>query len=196
MPPMRTGGRTAAGLLAILVLAIGACTSQAAEPPERADHATTSSTATSSTEPPPTTAPTRAFEPLLADPDLPLADQVEAAYLFHWEVLSEAGRTGDTSLLSLVFADEALELREGEVEGLRSHGVRMGGHVEHRYEVAVLDDHNAVVTDAYADFLSHLDPESGRPVASNNGELRLVEFHLKLIGESWRVTDVVLLEVS
>jgi hypothetical protein len=107
---MQFGGRRAVVILATLAPLVApawfvsACTSEAAEPPTRAEVPTTAATTSSSatTDPPPataTTTPARTFEPLLADPALPIRDQVEAAYLFHWEVLSYAGRTGDASIL-------------------------------------------------------------------------------------------------
>ena len=198
---MRIGGRRAvvalvvAGLLAVALAA--SCTSESASAPRaEVDGPVVSTTSSSTTEPAPTTLPARQFEPLLADPALTLEEQVEAAYLFHWEVLSYAGRTGDASVLDLVFADDALELRVKEVQDLVARGVRMGGHVEHRYEVAAFDASRAVVTDAYRDFLSHVDPDTSTELGRNAGDRRLVEFHFTRIGDSWRITDVIRLNLS
>jgi hypothetical protein len=194
MPPMRTGGRTAAGLLAILVLAIGACTSQAAEPPERADHATTSSTATSSTEPPPTTAPTRAFEPLLADPDLPLADQVEAAYLFHWEVLLHAVSTGRTEFLELAYADAALDYRVSEVEAIVAEGFRVDGNVEHDFEIRVLGVDRVVVADRYKNLMFRVNPGTRERLDEPTGLVSSFEYEMRRIGDQWLVVNVARIE--
>lgn len=191
---MHVGGRRA-GLVAravfapllVAALTIGGCTSEAAAPPIRADAVTTSSTSTPTTETPPTTEPARSFEPLIADPNLPLADQVEAAYLFHWEVLLHAYRTGDTSQLPLVYAGEALEARIGEIEQNRSDGVLVGGYVEHNYEVTVLAEDSAVVIDGYRSYLVPLDSDSGDELGTPSGRQLLQEFQLESIDGRWLV---------
>jgi hypothetical protein len=115
---MHGGGRRWAVVMVAIGSLLGACTSSSAdEPPERAEPPT--STTTSIAEPTTTTTtepPVARFEPLIADPDQPIRDQVEAAYLYHWEVLMDAGRTGRTENLPLVFTGKALDLRTSEVE--------------------------------------------------------------------------------
>lgn len=216
---MRIGGRLLAGHVAarrtasvvgvvvVALLGVG-CSSDApaverAGPSSSTTDASAVSTTTSATddglEATSTTSTTLAahdFEPLLADPAQTPEQQVEAAYLYHWEVLSYAGRTGDTSVLPLVFADEALEFRRREVDRLVEQDIRMGGHVEHRYEVTAIDDSHALVTDAYQDFLAHIDADTGEEIGANTGELRLVDFHFVKRGESWLIVDIVLLRLD
>lgn len=215
---MRIGGRLLAGHVAarrtasvvgvvvVALLGVG-CSSDApaverAGPSSSTTDASAVSTTTSATddglEATSTTSTTLAahdFEPLLADPAQTPEQQVEAAYLYHWEVLSYAGRTGDTSVLPLVFADEALELRTMQLEDLVAQNIRMEGHVEHDYAVTAFDENRALVTDGYRDFLEHRDVATGRQITANSGVIRLVDYHFAKRGDSWLVVDVVALEV-
>lgn len=210
---MRIGGRLLAGHVAarrtasvvgvvvVALLGVG-CSSDApaverAGPSSSTTDASAVSTTTSATddglEATSTTSTTLAahdFEPLLADPAQTPEQQVEAAYLYHWEVLSYAGRTGDTSVLPLVFADEALELRTREVEELFARNIRMEGHVEHDYAISAIDETHALVTDGYRDFLAHHDATTGQLLGTNTGEIRLFDFEFEKRGGSWLVVNV------
>jgi hypothetical protein len=213
MPAMQHGGRRSEGPLAIpfsalllvaLVAPIGACTSDAATPPDRADSATTSSaipsnspsSTSTTTEPPPTTVAAREFEPLIADPSLPIRDQVEVAYLFHWEVLLDAYRTGDTSRLELAYTANAAATRSTEIQRNVSAGFVVGGSVEHNFEVSVLGEDHAIVVDGYRNYLVRLEPTTGDPLGEPTGEESLYEYEFRKVGDRWLVNDVIRYRLS
>lgn len=130
------------------------------------------------------------FEPLVADPDLPLRDQVEQAYLYRWEVLMDAYATGHTAHLPHVYTGEALATRTDEIEGMVAEGVRVGGHVEHNYEITLINDSEAVVMDGYRNHLVKLDPESGERISEPSGRLLLHEFRFQKVGNQWLIEHV------
>ncbi|MFP3905697.1 MAG: hypothetical protein ACLFWR_01585 [Acidimicrobiales bacterium] len=131
------------------------------------------------------------FEPLIADPDLPLRDQVEQAYLFHWEVLMDALRTGRTDQLHLVYAGEALPMRVDEIESFVDEGIRGGGHVTHNYEITVFGDDRAIVMDGFRNHMVEVDAATGESISEPTGEEVLHEFEMQKEEGRWWVTYVV-----
>jgi hypothetical protein len=113
------------GLMVLMFLLAG-CSGSSAESVERAEtppveSTTSSTTTTTTTEPPATTEPPDlpVFEPLYPDPDAPVRDQVEEAYLYSWEIALDAYRHGRTDYLDLVFAEPHLSFGpRSEIERL------------------------------------------------------------------------------
>lgn len=147
---------------------------------------------TTSTAPPTTTSTTTAptFEPLLADPALTVEEQVEAAYLFSWEIYLDAVERGDPTFLPLAYADEALEVVEAEVDSLVGANQRVRGSVEHAYAITVLDTGNAVALDAYLNHLV-LHDASGSPLEPDPASREDDQYTLVLREDRWLVTEIV-----
>lgn len=169
------------------VLGGGACTSgSSAEPPRATVGSTTTSTVpTTTTEAPPE------FEPLIADPELSLHDQVEAAYLFHWEVLLDAYRTGRVEALPLVYGPEMVEFRSEEIAGLAADGHLVDGEVGHNYEVVEFDAENASVVDVYTNKLVLVDAATGAHLEEPSEEQVGYEFQMQKVEGQWLVVHVV-----
>jgi hypothetical protein len=193
---MQHGGARARVIMAGLVMVLAGCSSGSvtesrarAEVPSTTNEPAPASTveATTST----TEAELPEFEPLYADPDQTIREQVEAAYLYHWEILLDAGRTGRTEYLPLAFDGEALDLRTQEIEAMVEAGYRIGGHVENNYEISVLDQDHSIVVDGYRTHLHQLDATTGDPRSAPTGRELLYEYRVRRSGGRWLVSDVV-----
>lgn len=138
-----------------------------------------------------TTEPAPQFEPLVADPALTPEEQVEAAYLFYWEVVLDAFRRGDGSMLTLVLTGDALLHRQEELETLVDEGYRFGGTVEHNYAVTVLEGDQAVVADLETNRLTTVDAVSGETVVEPLDEELLYEYRMVKEDGQWRVASIV-----
>lgn len=177
-----------------------ACTSAPAEErsraevPRAADTSTTSpttaSTTASTTAAPTTVPPEPTLEPLLIDPELSIRDQVEAAYLHHWDILLDAFATGEPSNLRLVYTGGALEFRLDELNGFVERGERMGGHVDHNYEITVQNDEFVILVDGYRTHLFLTDPE-GEPISEPTGHEALHEYHFIKDNEQWLIEHLI-----
>lgn len=195
---VRDGGQTttirvtAAAMALLLVLAAG-CSDSGGDGPERAsvptDGATTTTTSTSSTT---TTvaAGTTTFEPLIADPNQTPEQQVEAAYLYSWEVYLDAAARGDTSALSVVYRGPALEVVRKEIEEFVSSGHRVSGDVEFNYVTTVQDDNFADVVDAYRNHLVLIDAGTGQPLEDDPNEEVVFHYTLERVDGTWFVTSL------
>jgi hypothetical protein len=193
---MQHGGARARVIMAGLVMVLAGCSSGSvtesrarAEVPSTTNEPAPASTveATTST----TEAELPEFEPLYADPDQTIREQVEAAYLYHWEILLDAGRTGRTEYLHLVYTDEALTRRMAEIEQFVTDGFRVRGSVEHNYQITVLDDDLVLVIDGYRNQMFRVDTDSGDPLDLPDGSESLYEYRFRKVGDRWLVAHVV-----
>lgn len=166
------------GLLAVLFVALpllSACSDDGG-----ADGPAASVTTTSSR--PSTTSSSVALTP---------EQEVEAAYLRSWDVYAKAVRELDPAGLAEAFAGTALELRIDEVRDLAAANTPVRIEVDHDHIVDVLDGgRRAVVLDSYTNHSVLLDPRSGEPSEPDPNEVVRRQYTLELIGETWKVVDV------
>lgn len=144
-------------LAAALALAVSGCGggSKSATPPRASVDTETSTSSTptvsesttSTSVATPSTMPEQHFEPLYADPALTPEEQVEAAYLFYWDVVLDAFARGDDRYLPLVLVDGGLLTRLSELAELVDRGERYRIDVSHRHEILLVEMDEAVVAD-------------------------------------------------
>lgn len=187
------GGRRFLRALACLVTALavtaGACGDDGGdEDAERATVPTSESTTT--TEATTTTEPSPEFEPLLADPALTPEQQVEAAYLYSWEIYLDAVGNGRTEYLEIAFAGRAFEIVTEDVERLVTDGHSGEGAPEHGVAGIVVEGSSATLVDEYVNHLTLVDASSREPLEPDPNELVLYQYSLELQGGTWRVTEI------
>ena len=177
-----------AAIAAALALTLGGCTSGDDDADGAgagaADATTTTSapTTTSSTIPRPYT-----FERLDADPALSPEEQVEAAYLHHWDVVVSAFAHGDDEVLDLVLTGEALQVRRDQLAYLLGQEQRIEGTVEHEVTVEVVSETEARVVDEETSHLVTLDAD-GEVVNDDAGATTTSEYQLVLQDGAWLVS--------
>jgi hypothetical protein len=195
---VRNGGCTSLGgalrgvaSAAILIAALTTgCSDDAGDDEQgRATVPDTSTTSTSSTTT--STLPVPTFEPLLADPTLTPEQQVEAAYLFSWEIYLDAVERGDDTFLPLAYADAALDVVQAEVARYVQNGERRTGDVSLHYTVNLVDSTHAAVLDAYDDQLVLVDARTGEEIPEERDDVESVLFDLELRDGTWKVTRLV-----
>jgi hypothetical protein len=140
----------------------------------------TVATTTPGTEPPSTTSTS-----------LTLTQQVEQAYLHHWEVYAQALRTLDPSHLADVFAGDALRSTEKEVADLKASHTPEDASVEHHYSIVFHSRTQAVVVDNYRNHFRLLDERSGQPIEPDPNTLKHFNFTMELRNGTWLVTFVI-----
>jgi hypothetical protein len=146
------------------------------------ERAATTTTATAPERATSTT--TTAFDPASVE------GQVEAAYLRSWDVYAEAvyNLELDEAALTEVYAERSLDTRRNEIqsriEDRRASLVR----IDHEYQVAIVDSQTAAVVDHFVNHQVLIDPISKDPIESDPDERLLVNFQMKFIDGSWRVT--------
>lgn len=138
----------------------------------------------------PTTMAEQHFEPLYADPALTPEEQVEAAYLFSWEIYYYAASRGDTTYVPLAYAYRGLELVTEEVEGYAENRQTQTGSSELNYGLDVYAEGEAVVVDFWHDNLVLISLEDGSEINGGHGKLSKTEFYLELIDGQWLVTEI------
>lgn len=116
--------------------------------------------------------------------------EVEAAYLRSWDVYADAMRTFDTSKLSDVYVDAALELRLGEVSDLKAANTPAEMRVDHHYTIRVIDDQQAAVVDAYRNHSVLVDPTSGKPTEPDPNEVIRTQYVMLKLGGTWKIARV------
>lgn len=188
---MRNGGSTSKGGAVLgLLLCLAVVTGCGDDDGDDAGPRATVPETTTSTAPPTTTSTVAAptFEPLLADPALTVEEQVEAAYLFSWEIYLDAVERGDPTFLPLAYADEALEVVRSEVERYVANGQRRVGDVSLSYTVNIAGETEAAVLDAYTDDTILIAETTGLPVEDRAEPVESVLFRLELKDGAWKVT--------
>lgn len=189
---MRNGGRCKVGVfVCVAALVLGACGGDDGDDEEaRATVPESSTTSTESTTTTSSTVPAPEFEPLLADPELTPEEQVEAAYLFSWDIYLDALERARTDDLPLGFARGALELRTSEIEELAGDQSIVRGSVEHDISVTVVSPTEAVVFDTFQNHLVLHDALTGEPLEADPNVARAFQFILELQEDRWLVTRV------
>jgi hypothetical protein len=174
---------------AVLSFGMAACGDDGDETTERATVPTAEPTTT--TEATTTTEPAPEFEPLLADPNLTPEQQVEAAYLYSWEIYLDALANGRTDYLDLVYVDPSLSSRRAQVEGLVAEGHTVVGEIEPEiFDMAVLTPTEAVVIDTYTNHLTLADDSTGELLEDDPNEAVSYSYTFVLEEGSWRVKYV------
>ncbi|QGG96310.1 hypothetical protein [Actinomarinicola tropica] len=170
----------------MLVLALGACSSDDADGPDEQAGSTTTSTTAATT----TTSTTLLLDRLPADESLETAAQVEAAYLHHWGVVLVAFDELDPDLLELVLTGELLQVRRDQIAHLDAEGQRITGTLEHDVTVEVVSETEAMVTDTQRSHLVTVDAD-GEAVSDDDGATSINEYTLVRDGDAWLVASAV-----
>jgi hypothetical protein len=116
--------------------------------------------------------------------------QVEAAYLESWEITAEAFAEVDSAPLAEAFADQALQYRTQDVEGLEVDGTAVRVEVEHSYVVGLISDTRAVVNDIYVNHMREYDQETGDFIEPDPNVRRGSSYLLELRDGTWIVIDI------
>jgi hypothetical protein len=183
--------RALACVVAVLATVAGACGDDGGgdEDAERATVPTAESTTT--TEATTTTEPAPEFEPLLADPALTPEEQVEAAYLYSWEIYLDALRTGRTDYLDVIYVDPSLSGRRDQIESIVADGHTVIGEIEPAvFDMVIVSPTEAVLIDTYVNHLTLANADSGEPIENDPNEQVSYSYTLELSEGSWRVKYV------
>jgi hypothetical protein len=173
--------------LCLALAAAAVACSDDGEPTASTTTASTAETTTSTTAPerePSTT--TTAFDPATVE------GEVEAAYLRSWDVYAEAvyDLVLDEAALAEVYAEASLETRRDEIteriENQRAAHVAL----DHDYRVTLVDSRTASVLDRFVNHQVLVDPVSREPIEDDPNERLVVNFQMKLIDGSWKVTFI------
>jgi hypothetical protein len=171
----------------VLVLAAACSDSDPEAAPSTTSGATTSTAEATTT----TTAPewmpsttTTAFDPASVE------GEVEAAYLRSWDVYAQA--VYDLELveaaLAEVFGERSLDTRREEITDRIETGRAAHVVIEHDYQVVIVEPGLALVVDAFTNHQVLIDPVTKEPIEEDPNERLLVNFQMKLVEGSWRVT--------
>lgn len=179
-------------VLAVLVaaLALAACGDDDGAESERSsttgtEATTTSSSTTTTTVPerePSTT--TTAFDPATVE------GQVEAAYLRSWDVYADAvyHLELDEDALAEVYAGSSFGTRREEIQQRMAEGRAAFVRLDHDYDITIVDPDTASVIDHFVNHQVLIDPATKEPIEDDPNEVVLVNFQLKRIDGTWKVT--------
>lgn len=186
-------------LAAALALAVSGCGggSKSATPPRASVDTETSTSSTptvsesttSTSVVTPSTMPEQHFEPLYADPALTPEEQVEAAYLFYWDVVLDAFARGDDRYLPLVLVDEGLAMHIDQIRRHNSQGIRMTGDKVHNYQIQVLEPTIAALLDEQYSRLRTEDVETGEVIEADPYEQKYWRYTLVKRDDQWLISD-------
>ncbi len=185
-----TGWGSSVRALAVGAALLAACSNDepdAAPTTTTAEPTTTTASTTTTTAPErPTSTTTTAFDPASVE------GQVEAAYLRSWDVYAEAvyNLELDEAALAEVYAGPSLETRRREIEDRIAAGRAALVRVDHDYQVVPVDSTTAAVVDQFLNHQVLIDPDTKVPIDDDPNERLVVNFQLKLIDGSWRVTFI------
>ena len=180
-------GVTRRGGAVVLALVVVACSSSGpkAATTTAGESTTTGSPTTTTTAPERgVSTTTTAFDPESVE------GQVEAAYLRSWDVYADAvyNLELDEEALAEVYAERSLGTRKTEIEERVANGRASLVVVDHDYEVIVVDEGTAAVLDSFINHQVLIDPESKTAIEPDPNQALVVNFQMKLLGGSWRVT--------
>jgi hypothetical protein len=168
---------------------LAACSNDSSGAPaattERPTTTAPASTTTSSTAPPrPTSTTTTMFDPTSVE------GQVEAAYLKSWDVYAEAiyNLELDEKALAEVYADPLLDVLRKELLGRVKDARAAFVDVEHAYDIVMSDSELASVVENMTNHQVLIDPSTKRPVEPDPNEKQLLNFVMKKVNGTWRVT--------
>jgi hypothetical protein len=116
--------------------------------------------------------------------------QIEAAYLASWDAYAEACLSVDVDGLTSFYADEALEYRRADIDGMRTAGRAARCEVEHDYVVEQLGAAVAVVSDNYISHLRLIDPDTGAFLEADPNIRDGSVYTLERRGDRWLITDI------
>jgi hypothetical protein len=174
---------------AVLALAAAACSGDdgdaGATTTTEAAATTTAPTTTTVPERPPSTT-TTAFAPTTVE------GEVEAAYLRSWDVYAEAvyNLELDEAALSSVYADEALQTQRDEIEQRIRDREPSLVRVDHKYQVVLSGASAANVIDEFTNHQVLVDPDTRQAIEPDPNETQVINFSLRLINGSWRITHL------
>jgi hypothetical protein len=171
--------------LAVAALVFAACSSDEPDASPTTREPTPSSTTTSAPERPASTT-TTAFDPASVE------GQVEAAYLRSWDVYADAvyDLVLDEEALAEVYAAEGLTTLLDEISGRIDEDRASLVHVEHNYEVSVSSEIEANVIDQIVNHQVVIDAQTKEPLEEDPNERQLLNFKLKRIDGTWKVTFI------
>ncbi|MGE3795315.1 MAG: hypothetical protein AB7I38_15485 [Dehalococcoidia bacterium] len=165
---------------AIAAIALAACGGGDASPTPTPTATVVASPTVTPTEPPATATPS---------PE-ELEAEVSAAYLAYWDAYAEALLKRDASLVETFAVGVELQAIRDEIEQLRSDGWAVRIVVEHNFEIASLDETDAIVIDEYLNNSYLVNPETleGDEQAGPNEVIRDI-FLLERIDGRWIVVQ-------
>jgi len=180
---------TVRGLTLIIVLSLMTASCRDDDPSTASttttdEVSTTSSTTTTTVSERPASTTTTAFDPASIE------GQVEAAYLKSWDVYADAvyNLELDEQALSEVYAERSLTTRADEISGRIEDGRAALVDLEHDYEVVIVDPTTAAVLDRFVNHQVLIDPATKAPIEDDPNELLVVNFQMKLLEGSWKVS--------
>jgi len=144
---------------------------------------TSSSTTTAVPEREPSTT-TTAFDPAT------LEGEVEAAYLRSWDVYADAvyHLELDEDALAEVYAGSSFGTRREEIQQRMAEGRAALVRLDHDYDITIVDPDTASVIDHFVNHQVLIDPATKEPIEDDPNEVVLVNFQLKRIDGTWKVT--------
>lgn len=118
-------------------------------------------------------------------------NQVEQAYLRHWDVYAEALRNLDAGRLSEVLTGAALTTVTRQIEEQRRMNQPVRVRAEHNYRITLLNDTTASVDDNYINHSVRLDGRTGEPIEKDPNQRVHKSYTLKKVNDTWKVSDII-----
>jgi hypothetical protein len=180
--------------LLTFVFVLAACSGAEEEAEVRVDDSVPTTTSTTEAEPADTS--TSLTPPSTVYATDTLEGQIEADYLAAWDAFASACATADATELQQSYADAALGYRQQNIEDIVARGAVGECAVEHAYNIAIVGDDLAAVSDDYVNHMRLVDPESGSYLEPDPNVRDGSVYTLEKRDGTWIVVDINGLEPS
>ena len=138
----------------------------------------------------PTTAPDTTTTTSVQPARTGVEGEVEDAYLRSWDVYADAMLRLDASRLEEAYSGPALLTRRDEVAQLAAGNTPVRVHVDHDYEIVVLNADDAFVLEDHVNHSVLLDGGTMQPIEPDPNRVVRREYVLRKGSGGWRVAHV------